>query len=712
MLIVGLDFETYSPVDIAKHGLYRYTEHEHFTPLIAAIKTYDTDRMSTRHIQFDFILQDNDQSQFLEYMNKLYQSEEVQPFIIAAHNADFEQEVLTKMGVDWLDPKYFIDTSILARAFGASSSLEAAAPQLLGSDKLEVGKSLIRLFSIPSKEQVKQGDLAFKPDIVRQHRSEWDQFQFYCLQDATLSTEFALKYKKSLSIREEGHAAVTSKMNQAGWFVDIQAVKQMQKLYFDNLQEIREGFIERHGPGLNFNSFPQLKAWCEKRGVRAKSFDEKNVNKLIKALNKKLSTPLSDDQYMNYLDVLDMLQTKQKLGGSSLTKLQAILDMVDSTGRLKGQYLHCGAGQTWRTSGRGVQMQNLKRIQKRRDLIELYDENAKWTNEELAENLRQVFTAEDPKGYLVVGDFSSIESRGLAWLAGAEWKLDAFRQGRDLYKVSASNIYNKAYDAIDKDERQTGKVGELSCGYGAGPDAVAAFAENMGVDMTPASAAALVRDWREINPEIVMFWEELDGMLREIMRNPLHMYNELHLPEGYVLRMMRIDAPESLRIQTGDCDLGSLEIQIINPARTEVFMTRIFHGVHSAARNIRYWKPTKRKTGDLWSDRYIDPKTGLTRFYEIYGGKLSGILTQSLCREIFFRALKRVDIQFSNPLSPFHKATKLVGQFHDEIVLELSSGSEPPEFVAGLLESTMKNDPSFTTLPLEAEVNFHHRYIK
>src|SRR5690606_11992918 len=151
---------------------------------------------------------------------------------------------------------------------------------------------------------------------------------------------------------------------------------------------------------------------------------------------------------------------------------------------LRGQYLHVGAGQTFRTSGRGVQMQNLKRIGGKPRPINP-NRVLVWGNDALSSNIRQVFTASEPLGKLIIGDLSSIESRGLAYLAGAEWKLDAYAQGKDMYKVQAVSMgLASGYDNVTPAQRQTGKVGELSCGYGAGPGAVRSFAEKMGTELT------------------------------------------------------------------------------------------------------------------------------------------------------------------------------------------------------------------------------------
>ena len=135
-------------------------------------------------------------------------------------------------------------------------------------------------------------------------------------------------------------------------------------------------------------------------------------------------------------------------------------------------------------------MQNLPRLAHMRDMEELFTAPDTWTNEELAGNIRQLFTSAHPDGKLIVGDFSSVESRGLAWIAGEQWKLDAYYAGKDLYKVLAASpdMFNKPYDSITKEERQSGKVGELSCGYGAGETAIVRFAEGMGIEMSEESA--------------------------------------------------------------------------------------------------------------------------------------------------------------------------------------------------------------------------------
>jgi hypothetical protein len=314
-----------------------------------------------------------------------------------------------------------------------------------------------------------------------------------------------------------------------------------------------------------------------------------------------------------------------------------------------------------------------------------------------------VFTASDPDGFLIVGDFSSVESRGLAWQAGEQWKLDAYFAGKDLYKVQAGKIFGKHEAHVTKAERQVGKVGELACGYGAGGPAVQDFARKMGVDLTETEAAKLVRDWRGANPLIVDYWRYLHQALMDAVefggRHPIH------LPHGMV-EVWATAAPESLRKQTRDPDLRSLKVGMgVNGQ--EVFR-RVIHGASLVGRNIHYWKPSERKTGDLWVDTWTNPKTKRQQPFTVYGGKLSGLLTQSLCREVFFNSLRDVH----GRLSPFPGVNvQLVGQFHDEIVLDWTPGAVTLESTKDMLNDCMTST-SLPGFPLAADIKHDYRYTK
>ena len=248
-------------------------------------------------------------------------------------------------------------------------------------------------------------------------------------------------------------------------------------------------------------------------------------------------------------------------------------------------------------------------------------------------------------------------------------------------------------------------MGELACGYGAGGGAVKDFAAKMGVDMTEPEAAKLVRDWRGANPGIVEYWRRLDEALHNTVEHGVS--SLVPLQQGYYVRIFSRLAPQSLRVQVQDDWLQSLEIEVINPDLSTLF-TRVIHGVHVHGRNIHYWKPSERKTGDLWTNFWVNPKTKQKQAFSVYGGKLSGLLTQSLCRELFFDSLRGV----SNAVTMMSATNvQIVGQFHDEIVLDWVPGPLTLNNAMATLEVHM-TECRLPGFPLAAEIKHDYRYTK
>ena len=439
---------------------------------------------------------------------------------------------------------------------------------------------------------------------------------------------------------------------------------------------------------------------------------KKELDDLGSQIDKKLDAIKAEThpRFFDYLEVRQLLETKQILGGSSLKKLQTILDTVGSDGRLRDQYLHVGAGQSFRTTGKGVQMQNLKRLDQDNiaDMLELEDPEVEWDNDRLAENIRQTFTASDPDGLIIVGDFSSVESRGLAWQAGATWKLKEFFAGRDMYKVTAAKQFSVAYNAVTKPQRQFGKVGELSCGYQAGGEAVQSFADGMGVELTIGEANQIVSDFRTINPEIVQYWAELDEALRRALEFGSMETVRIGPRKNWKVRVYRWHTPATLTEQHPKAQ--SIGVDVITDTG-EVFLQRVFHGCYMRGNSICYYKPSELKSGDLWKNHFTDPKTKQVRFYSIYGGKLAGILTQSMCREMFFYSLRLLSdllLDVSN--------VQVIGQFHDEIVLDwwpdVTTRSVDLDDAKKMLEKCMSDPGPLRGFPLEADVKDDYRYTK
>lgn len=685
--IYALDYETYCDVSIKDVGLDNYVNHPSFQPLFAKLH-YEA--WASRETRTFYLMEDtpggpqwNELHDYLQWNN------------VAAHNSEFEARISSRFMQD-MESVMWIDTAVISRHLGGSSALEKAAVQFLPVNKVEAGKALIKKFCMGGLKTFEQ--YTKDPD--------WSTFEHYCEIDARLS--WGLTQYHSLSSDEIRFNSITTAMNRTGWYVDVAEVEQMQELADKNKAEALALFQYEHDPKgeLNLNSLKQMKEWCLARGVSATSFSEDAVVKLLAKFAKREETHgLTDGQK----DVRFMLETKLELGGSSLSKLDVIKRLVSEDGRLRDQYMHAGAGQSMRTSGRGVQMQNLKRLTNKLnmdDRVALAQAN----NDALASNIRQLFKAEHPEGQLIVGDFSAVESRGLAYLADEKWKLDEFRKGRDLYKVLAARKYRVAYEDVDSEMRRFGKVGELSCGYGAGAGAVRNFAAGMGIELTDQEAQEIVTGWREVNTTIVDFWAKLDETLHIAVGS--QQTATLPLAGGlYELYVTPMVAPDSLLAMHPGA--VSLQLSVRRSAHRQISMQRYFVGCHMVGNNIGYYKPNETIAGKPWKNTFRDPKTGQTKRFTIYGGKLAGILTQSFCRELFFQVLRDVSYDMAYP------NLKLIGQFHDEIVLEWSpiesvedrEQAVTLEYAVKKLERLMSTPPMLD-FPLAAEVKFDHRYTK
>jgi DNA polymerase len=701
----GVDFETYSDCNLPKHGLDRYINDPSFQPLIVSV-TANGNKQT-----FDFVFGGEHAKRAFEiYMTSLYK----QGYLFAAHNVGFERAVMRWLGFGAEILRRFIDTAVIARCEGAASKLEAAAPQLTGIDKMDVGVSLIKRFSIPNEwnnfsAPTRELIEADEADLLR-----WQQFKDYCEVDAEASEEIAKRYPWSVSFSasiEARYERLTDEMNQNGWHVDLELVREMKLRYEQNSQDLLDEFAREVDPNLNLNSSAQLKKWCEERGIKSKSFDSDHVEKLLSTLTKAINKiPVDSPRYWQYLEVRNMLEVKKALGGSTLNKLQKILDLVGYDGRLRDQYLHCGAGQTYRTSARGVQMQNLKKLgSEPMDMEDVYDEEVELTNEELAKNMRQVFTASTPQGRLLVGDFSSVESRGLAYLAGEEWKLDAYRKGQDIYKVLASRFSGVPYEDITKEARAEGKYSELSCGYQAGGQAVKDFMHRLGFEVDLEGANERVAQWRAANPKIVELWATLDRTLWAAVSSGQRATAMLAHSLNVIIEPFA--APDSLRAQHP----GIMSLRIfLNHQVHGTVMERVIHGVYVRGKQLCYYKPSELKSGALWRAFYHHPKTKQVTFYSIYGGKLAGIITQSLCRELFFYSLQ----DLHDRIGQWQSCMRLVGQFHDEIVVEWYPREDGGSWVSlqqaqKWMEASMtKVMPGFEDFPLAAEIKSDYRYTK
>ena len=723
--MIALDFETFSGVNLKDVSYNQYFNDPQYHPqkcgffgtfppdvedLSQADRRAAHDTLLPYQMPNGYLAGQLDFLQHPEHARAVVEAIHVLDRHIVLHNRSFDTKAISALVSKSITSQVsYIDTAMLSRRLGGSSNLDSAVRQWMHNIvKMSEGRRLLKKFSLcdtpPTAEAVK-------------HDPDWAMYGEYAYQDARLAFKLAQFFIGIFGLatilqmaQEQG---ITDAMNDIGWPVDLAAVDAMLARQKHNTQQSIEFSHVMHGVPENFNygSFQQKKEFCLARGVNAKSFDEASVAELLDKCEDRAVTHRS----ARLEQVISMLETLQEIGGSSLKKLPVIKKMTDSDGRLRDQYLHCGAVQSLRTTGVGVQMQNLPRLSRTTvDFDKLEDPNHNAPNTVLAGNLRRLFKASQPGGQLIVGDFSSIESRGLAALAGARWKLSEYKAGRDMYKVLAAKQFNIDYLDVTPEQRTFGKVGELACGYGAGPESVRGFAKGMGVKLDPAEAANLVRGWRDTNPEVVELWKLLD--------DTFHLSVATKQPQvltlgNFSFDFLPIDTPTSItNMHPG---AKSFSVRVNTPDGS--WFTRYFHGVYERGSQLVYHKPSSRVTGDPWTDSFTDPKTKQRKHFTIYGGKLTGILTQSLCRELFFKKLKQVTTDFQ-----FVKNVNVIGQFHDEIILEWIPEAAFPSSVrrdwgpfdqlisqASAVDSFKKTmNSSLSWLPISASIGMNERYIK
>lgn len=723
--VTGLDYETWSRTDLTTRGLPNYVADPDFRVLIASVAD------SEGELTFDWVFNniwdrgepvgDPGDDVTIAFMTWLEGHKDLP---IMAHNATFERVV-----THWLfpdsDPFRFEDSAVDARLCGAESKLIVASRQLTHSHKLEEGFDLVRLFCIPN-EYYPDGPT---PELIQKHGhlDKWLRFIEYCEMDARGSREIRLVAKQILDQfdplllhREAFYERATYEMNQVGWPTDLRLVSKMKSRAWANGVIAQRQFLTETGDVINFRSPKQLKDYCESRGVKVTSLDKYHlpgvlarVKRELQELQEEIDSDLFPDLIESQLrkkqrlsEVKALLETKEEIGGSTLSKLPKVLDLVSEDGRLRDQYVHAGAGQTFRTTARGVQMQNLARLDNEiRDMETLFDFNVEWTNGDMAGQFRQIFYAgPDPEedGEIIVGDFSSVESRALAYIAGEEWKLQVYREGKNVYEALASMFFNVPYEEVTKEQRPRGKYTELSCGYQASAMALQDFMFRLGFEISDEQALEDVSNWRAANPNIVALWETLDNVIKDAVRSNMQLAVEVG--NGLIVQV----TPFELESVTAEHP-GALSVcvQLLLEDGSPI-VTRFVHGCYFKGDKLCYHKPADRLNGKMWVKSYKHPKTGRDTLYTIYGGKLAGILTQSLCRELFFQSLMALRQRLK-----FVPNADIIGQFHDEVNVHWwpQQGGNTREEVEKMVEEAFSTSvlPNF---PIVVDVKSAYRYIK
>lgn len=523
---LSLDLETYSDIDLKKCGVYKYASSPNFEILLFGYS------INNGPVEVIDLAQGE---KIPEYILKALVDDEVTKW---AYNASFERICLSywlkrshpehfrsysidedTVG-DYLDPSSWRCSLVWGAYMGLPLSLKGIGAVLkLDEQKMSEGSDLIRYFCVPCKPTKANGgrtrNLPFHaPD-------KWATFKAYNKRD--VEVELSIKEKlKNFPVPEfvwdEYH--LDQEINDRGIGVDMQLVK--NAIAFD---ERSKGGISKQMKDMtdldNPNSVVQMKDWLSEKGVETDTLGKKAILELMKNVPE---------------DIKEVLALRQQLAKSSVKKYQAMDNSVCPDGRTRGMFCFYGANRTGRWAGRIVQLQNLPQnhmpdLAEARELVRQGDyESLDMLYDDIPDTLSQLIrTAFIPKpGYkFYVADFSAIEARVIAHLAGEGWRADVFKNGGDIYCASAQQMFHVPVEkhGVNSHLRQKGKIAELALGYGGSVGALKAMgALEMGLQ--EEELQPLVDAWRASNPNIVQFWWDVDDAVKTVVK--MHTAAETH----------------------------------------------------------------------------------------------------------------------------------------------------------------------------------------
>ena len=496
MQTLSIDLETYSDQPLAKTGVYRYVESPDFEILLFA---YSVDGGPVQ--QIDLACGEKIPSEVLSAL----EDETVTKW---AFNANFERICLSRFldypTGDYLEPDSWKCSMVWAAYMGLPLSLEGTGAVLgLEKQKLSEGKDLIKYFCRPCAPTKSNGQRT--RNLPKHSLDKWLAFKRYNIRD--VETEMSIqarlsKYPVPNSVWEEYH--LDQEINDRGVGLDMELVRQAIQMDGRSRSELTQAMKELTSLD-NPNSVQQMKQWLADNGVETDTLGKKAVAELLKTAPPQLQK---------------VLTLRQQLAKSSVKKYQAMETAVCADGRARGMFQFYGANRTGRWAGRIIQMQNLPQnhlddLSEARGLVRAGNFDALETLYEdvpdtLSQLIRTAFVPQENRKF-IVADFSAIEARVIAWLAGEKWRQDVFAAGKDIYCASASHMFGVPVEkhGVNGHLRQKGKIAELALGYGGSVGALKAMgALEMG--LSEDELPALVSAWRQANPKIVQFWWAVD----------------------------------------------------------------------------------------------------------------------------------------------------------------------------------------------------------
>ena len=610
---LSCDIETFSDVDLIRCGVYKYADSPNFEMLLFAYAVDDGDV----HII--------DIAGGEELPEKIIQAIKSDTVVKTAYNAQFERVCLSRYlklpDGEYLNPQSWYCTAVQAAELALPLSLADVGSVLgLERQKMTEGKELIKYFCVPCKPTKSNGNCTRnRPchDI-----NKWETFKKYCMRDVDVERQIADKLKMYPISDEEHRLYVLDQIIiDRGVLVDSELAELAVKLNsIQTAVAVEQAYMIT---GLeNPNSVTQLKQWLKEKGVEIESLSKKSVKSLADETDG---------------DVSEMLKLRLLMAKTSVKKYEAVIRSVCSDNRVHGMMRFCGANRTGRWSGNILQPQNLPQnhlpdLTLARDIVkdgdfEMLDMMFGNVPNVLSELIRTVLIPK-PNHRFIVADFSAIEARVLAWIAGEQWRIDTFKNGGDIYCASASKMFKVPVEkhGVNGELRQKGKISELACGYGGSVGAL----KNMGaveMGVQENELQGLINDWRNANPHIVRFWYEVGNAAMKAIKE------KTTVPLGKLVFAY---------------ERGILFIRL------------------PSGRRLSYIKPrigTNRFGGDSITYMGINSAKKWDRL-ETFGGKLTENIVQGTARDLLANAL----------INAANAGYDTVFHVHDEIICEVPNG--------------------------------------
>lgn len=622
--MLSIDLETFSDIDLSSCGVYRYVEGD-FHILLFAYAFDDEDVRVVDMACGEELPQEVRDAIFDETVIK------------AAWNAQFERTCLSRYFGTQLSPDSWQCSMVWAASLSLPLKLKTAAEVLkTGEQKDDAGERLIKYFSVPCKPTKTNGG---RTRNLPEHAPEdWALFKSYCMQD--VRTERDIRHKLEafpLQKSEWNFYHMDQRINDRGVLIDKKLVEQAITCDMMLSEEMTAKAYELTGLE-NPNSVSQLKGWLTERGIDVDSLGKKNVTALIKDL----------DKHSIDSEALEMMRLRLQMAKSSVKKYQAADRYICLDGRAHGLFQFSGANRTQRWAGRGIQLQNLPQnhistLDEARELVKLgcFDmvESIYGNTPDILSQLIRTMLIPKEGCEFIVADFSAIEARVLAWLAGEQWRMDAFKRGDDIYCASASQMFGVPVvkHGINGELRQKGKVAELACGYGGAAGALISMgALDMG--LSEDELPGLIDDWRTANPHIVQFWWDVEKAAMDTVKDHR------------------------------ERNVGRIGFQ---------FYANTLWVVLPSGRKLAYIKPRLQPNRFGRMAMTFESLNAANKWSrgETYSGKLVENCTQSTARDLLAEAMWRME----------QAGLDIVGHVHDEVILEVPKGTITVEDVCSIM---------------------------